>query len=272
MSKHKEAAQSFLKMAGTGKVQEAYDQYVASSFIHHNQYFKGDRQSLLTAMQEASRTTPNKSIDVKHVYEDGDTVITHSLVSRQDPEAPDVVVVHIFRFEQDRIVELWDVGQPVSKDSPNATRDGLRRVAVTAPGRSQMATPGTENLTTGSIAIARAAYEAYVTKDRAALEALLARDFHFTSPLDNRLDRETYFRRCWPNSKVIEGFDFVHLVTDADRVFVTYEGRNTDGHRFRNTEILTIRDQLIVEVEVYFGWSLPHKAPQGGFVSESEAE
>ena len=123
----------------------------------------------------------------------------------------------------------------------------------------------------GNLAIARAAYEAYVTKDRAALEALLAGDFHFTSPLDNRLDLETYFRRCWPNSKAIEGFDFVHLVTDADRVFVTYEGRNTDGHRFRNTEILTIRDQLIVEVEVYFGWSLPHEAPQGGFVSEGDA-
>ena len=119
MSKQKEAAQSFLKMAGTGKVQEAYDQYIAPSFIHHNQYFKGDRQSLLTAMQEASTTTPNKSVDVKRVYEDGDTVMTHSVVSRQDPGAPDVVVVHIFRFEQDRIVELWDVGQPVSKDSPN---------------------------------------------------------------------------------------------------------------------------------------------------------
>ena len=41
-------------------------------------------------------------------------------------------------------------------------------------------------------AIAQAAYRAYVTKDRAALEALLADDFHFTSPLDNRLDRDTY--------------------------------------------------------------------------------
>jgi ketosteroid isomerase-like protein len=123
---------------------------------------------------------------------------------------------------------------------------------------------------TANVAIARAAYEAYVTKDRAALERLIAEDFHFTSPLDNRLDRATYFRRCWPNSKVIEGFDFIHLVTDADRVFVTYEGRNTNGRRFRNTEILTIRDQHIVDVEVYFGWSLPHKAPQGGFVNEAE--
>ena len=133
-----------------------------------------------------------------------------------------------------------------------------------------MATQSVENMTAKNIAIARAAYEAYVTKDRAALDNLIADDFHFTSPLDNRLDRETYFRRCWPNSKVIERFDFIHLVTDADRVFVTYEGRNTDGRRFRNTEILTIRDQHIVDVEVYFGWSLPHKAPQGGFVNEGE--
>ena len=119
MSKHTEAATSFLKMAGTGKVQEAYDQYVASSFIHHNQYFKGDRQSLLTAMQEASKTSPNKSIEIKRIYEDGDTVITHSLVTRQAPKAPDIAVVHIFRFEHDRIAELWDVGQQISNDSPN---------------------------------------------------------------------------------------------------------------------------------------------------------
>ena len=119
MSKHKEAAKSFLTMAGTGKVQEAYDQYIASSFIHHNQYFKGDRQSLLNAMQEASKKSPNASIEIKHVYEDGDTVITHSQVTRQDPNAAAIAVVHIFRFEQDRIAELWDLGQAISKDSPN---------------------------------------------------------------------------------------------------------------------------------------------------------
>ena len=82
-------------------------------------------------------------------------------------------------------------------------------------------------MTTASTArnteIARAAYDAYVTKDRAALEALLASDFHFTSPLDNRLDRDTYFRRCWPNSKTIAWFEFINLVADGDRVFVTYE-------------------------------------------------
>src|SRR3954469_9532777 len=85
----------------------------------------------------------------------------------------------------------------------------------------RLTTQTPEKSETNNVAIARAAYEAYVTKDRSALERLLAKDFHFTSPLDNRLDRETYFRRCWPNSKVIAGFDFVHLVMEGDRVFAT---------------------------------------------------
>jgi ketosteroid isomerase-like protein len=117
-----------------------------------------------------------------------------------------------------------------------------------------------------NVAIARAAYEAYVKKDRAAIEKLIATDFHFTSPLDNRIGRATYFARCWPNSEWIDSFDFINLAADGDRVFVTYEGRNTSGERFRNTEIVTVRNGQIVEVEVYFGWSIPHEAKSGGFV------
>jgi ketosteroid isomerase-like protein len=120
-----------------------------------------------------------------------------------------------------------------------------------------------------AVAVARGSYEAYVTKDRAALEALLAEDFHFTSPLDNRLDRATYFARCWPNSETIEGFDFIHLISNGDKVFVTYQGRGAKGHRFRNTEIVTVRGNQITEVEVYFGWTIPHKAASGGFIENS---
>jgi len=113
--------------------------------------------------------------------------------------------------------------------------------------------------------IARASYMAYVHKDRAAIERLIAEDFHFTSPLDNRLDRATYFARCWPNSEKMASFDFKRLVAFGDQVLVTYEARTADGQRFRNTEILTMRGQQIVEAEVYFGWSIPHEAPLGGF-------
>ena len=120
------------------------------------------------------------------------------------------------------------------------------------------------------VAIARGAYEAYVTKDRAAIEKLIAGAFHFTSPLDNRIDRATYFARCWPNSEAVKSFDFINLVADGDRVFVTYEGHHANGEGFRNTEIVTVRGDRIVEVEVYFGWSLPHKAKPGGFIQDDQ--
>jgi ketosteroid isomerase-like protein len=125
--------------------------------------------------------------------------------------------------------------------------------------------------TDARVAIARACYEAYVAKDRAAIEKLLAENFHFTSPVDNRLDRTTYFARCWPNSQKTEGFDFIHFVPDRDQVFVTYEGRSS-GARFRNTEIVTVKDGQVIDVEVYFGWSIPHQAPAGGFVDGSQVE
>jgi ketosteroid isomerase-like protein len=123
--------------------------------------------------------------------------------------------------------------------------------------------------TADPIAIARAAYEAYIASDRAAIEKLIAENFHFTSPLDNRIDRSTYFARCWPNSEWIDDFGFINLVRDGDRVFVTYEGHSTRGNKFRNTEIVTVRDGRLVDVEVYFGWSIPHKAQPGGFVDAS---
>ena len=112
-------------------------------------------------------------------------------------------------------------------------------------------------MTKDAATIARAGYEAFADKDRAAIEALIAPDFHFTSPLDNRIGRATYLERCWPNSERIEGFEFVHLVPHGDRVFVTYEGRMRDGR--------------IAEVEVYFGWNIPHKAPPGGFLEDGAA-
>lgn len=112
----KDIAIDFLNKVAFGNVQAGYDLYTASDFVHHNQYFKSDRASLLTAMQEAHESSPNKALDVKYCYEDGDTVITHSLVSKDDM---DIVVVHIFRFENHKIAELWDLGQVIDPNSPN---------------------------------------------------------------------------------------------------------------------------------------------------------
>ena len=116
---------------------------------------------------------------------------------------------------------------------------------------------------TSKLETAKAVFEAYVAKDRAMIERLVAEDFHFTSPLDNALDRRAYFELCWPNSKNTERFDFKHLAEDGDRVFVTYEAQSSGGKRFRNTEVLTIRGEQVAAVEVYFGWNVPHDVPIG---------
>ena len=39
MSKRKDAAVSFLNLAASGRVREAYDGYVSTNFHHHNPYF-----------------------------------------------------------------------------------------------------------------------------------------------------------------------------------------------------------------------------------------
>jgi ketosteroid isomerase-like protein len=116
--------------------------------------------------------------------------------------------------------------------------------------------------------VVRRCYESYPRQDRAAIESLLADDFHFTSPLDNRIDRRTYFERCWPNGREMAAIDIHRLVIDVDRVYVTYEVRMRDDRRFRNTEVLTVRDGRITDVEVYFGWSIPHRAAPGSFVDQ----
>ena len=59
--------------------------------------------------------------------------------------------------------------------------------------------------------LARRCFETYQTRDREALEGLLADDFTFTSPYDDHIDRATYFVRCWPNAGT---FDSVVRWTD----------------------------------------------------------
>lgn len=113
---------------------------------------------------------------------------------------------------------------------------------------------------------ARACFQAYVDKDRAALEALLDDDYRFTSPLDNELDRETYLEVCWPNSASLARFDFFYEAEEGDRAFVVYEGRTTTGKRFRNSEVHFVHDGKLVATEVYFGWDIPHEAQRGAHV------
>ena len=102
---------AFLQLAAFGEVEKAYQHYVARNFRHHNPYYKGDRESLKKGMMENSKSHPNKEFSMLFALEDDNMVAVFSRVQPADSKVP-VSVVHIFRFDEDRIVELWDVIMP----------------------------------------------------------------------------------------------------------------------------------------------------------------
>ena len=102
-------------------------------------------------------------------------------------------------------------------------------------------------------ALVRRSFASYLSVDRAEIEAILHKDFTFTSPYDDHIDRAAYFERCWPNAGLFVRLD-LHDVKDAgEGCFALYEGRSKRGSSFRNVEYFRFRDGLICEVEVFFG-------------------
>jgi predicted SnoaL-like aldol condensation-catalyzing enzyme len=115
---NRDAAISFLELAASGKVSEAYSRFVGAGFRHHNPFFEGSAEALMAGMEENARQNPSKVLEVKRAVAEGELVVVHSHV-RQKPGDLGAAVVHIFRFEKGCIVELWDLGQPVPDKSPN---------------------------------------------------------------------------------------------------------------------------------------------------------
>lgn len=113
----KDIATSFLRLASSGKVRKAYEKYIHPQFRHHNAYFRGDRESLLKGMEENAQEFPNKMYETLRTLEDGDLVAVHGKV-KLSPDSQ-WSVIHIFRFQDDKIIELWEASQEVLKDSPN---------------------------------------------------------------------------------------------------------------------------------------------------------
>jgi predicted SnoaL-like aldol condensation-catalyzing enzyme len=114
----KQVAVSFLRDLAAGKARAAFDALVAPNFRHHNAYFAGDARSLMNAIDDDARKNPDKVLDIQHALEDGDLVAVHSHV-RQHSGDPGIAVVHLVRFQGDKIVEFWDVAQQVPPESPN---------------------------------------------------------------------------------------------------------------------------------------------------------
>jgi len=69
-------------------------------------------------MEEDAARNPGKRLDVQVALQEGDCVAVHSRL-RRAVDDPGFAVVHIFRFDQGRIVELWDIVQAVPGEIVN---------------------------------------------------------------------------------------------------------------------------------------------------------
>jgi ketosteroid isomerase-like protein len=97
-------------------------------------------------------------------------------------------------------------------------------------------------------------YAAWEGKDWHPIDALLADDFTFTSPVDDHISKSAFKARCWDTQNTfIERLDLKRISGAGDDAFVLYVGRTTNGKTFRNVEYLRLRDRKVMAIECYFG-------------------
>ena len=118
VSEHKQSAVKFLELVVAGRIEEAYQKYVNMGGKHHNPFFQAGFPALKKAMIENHVQFPNKHLTVNLVLGDGNLVAVHShLVPGEGDKG--MAVVHIFRFDGNKVEEMWDCGQFLPADSPN---------------------------------------------------------------------------------------------------------------------------------------------------------
>ncbi|WP_395397830.1 nuclear transport factor 2 family protein [Novosphingobium sp. BL-8A] len=99
------------------KVRAAFERYVAADYIQHNPGILDGREAAI-AMLEPKFSAPGASFDVKRILVDGDMAMIH-LRGRPSPDNPGGAVADIYRLKDGKIVEHWDVLQPIQTQTVN---------------------------------------------------------------------------------------------------------------------------------------------------------
>ncbi|PPD58036.1 nuclear transport factor 2 family protein [Dehalogenimonas etheniformans] len=92
----------------------------------HNPYITGGMADLTKAMTAANKEgraqNPDASFVVRYALVDGNmaAAYTQLLNDKAKPGAGGLRQIHLFRFDEEKIVEYWDVTQQVTPDMPNA--------------------------------------------------------------------------------------------------------------------------------------------------------
>jgi predicted SnoaL-like aldol condensation-catalyzing enzyme len=93
--------------------------YLAEDYRQHNPLAATGRQAFMDFFSKFFQQNPDWHVTIKHIAADGDLVWVHYHAQR-NAEDRGMAVVDIFRVTGGKMVEHWDVVQPVPEKSANA--------------------------------------------------------------------------------------------------------------------------------------------------------
>jgi predicted SnoaL-like aldol condensation-catalyzing enzyme len=98
------------------RVVEGFERFVAPQYIQHNPLLATGREAAVKFL--APRATRESITDIKRVIAEGELVVLH-VHSRAKLNDRGRAIIDIFRVADGKIVEHWDVIQPVPEKSAN---------------------------------------------------------------------------------------------------------------------------------------------------------
>jgi predicted SnoaL-like aldol condensation-catalyzing enzyme len=115
---NKKAVVAFYEVAINQKNFDAAAQYLGPRYTQHNPTAKDGPEGLKGFLQFLREKFPQAHSDIKRVFADGDFVILHVHAVRE-PGTRGAAIVDIFKLENGKIVEHWDVRQDVPETAAN---------------------------------------------------------------------------------------------------------------------------------------------------------
>ena len=119
LENNKRVATEFYDAAINRKDFAAASQYLGSSYRQHNPTAADGAEGLRGFIDFLKMRFPNQRGEIKRVIAEGDLVMLHVHSTRGD-DTPGRAIVDIFRIENGKVVEHWDVIQDIPAQAANA--------------------------------------------------------------------------------------------------------------------------------------------------------